>query len=71
MSELKIPYVPVAERSVLPLINLVLQGIQTIGNPESISIVIPSAEVDDFGITLNFDARVSGAASEGASIHWS
>jgi len=55
---LKIPYVLVAERSVLPLIGLVLQGIQANGNPESISIVVPSAEIDDFGTTLKFGARV-------------
>lgn len=60
MNELKFPYVLVAERSVLPLIGQVLQGIQTYGNPESISIVVPSAQFDDFKITARCGARVIG-----------
>jgi hypothetical protein len=48
MDELKFPYVLVAERSVLPVIRLALQGIQAYGNPKSTSVVVPSSQIGEF-----------------------
>jgi hypothetical protein len=58
MGDWKLPYVLVAERSVLPVIGLALHGIQAHGNPESISIATPSSQVDEFRVASEFGARV-------------
>ncbi len=58
MSEPRLPFLLVAERSVLPIIGLTLRGIQAYGNPESSSIVAPASQIGEFDVASNFGAKV-------------
>jgi hypothetical protein len=58
MNETQLPFLLVTERSTLPVIGHTLRGIRDFGNPESISIVVPSSQIGDFDFAAEFGAKV-------------
>lgn len=53
-----LPYLLVAEKSVLPIAPLVVESLQTHAQPNSIYVVVPSKQVSAFKRLLPADARV-------------
>lgn len=69
MDRATLPYVLVAERSVLPTIRTVLAGLEANGNPASITIVPPTSQVAEF--RSNCAATVQVVAEDDVLPDWS